>query len=520
MFSFDNGLVDEIDIRLSLLTRDTTSAMDAEILGLRSPAFDGIYPQLEDGSLFNFDDGSFSGSSTSRTSEDALGLADGARDQPLTFTPIETVAAPSGTTPVSYGLQDTGDPSAFSLVDSTCQEGDSLDDAFLIAYYTDNLYEIQFPFVVSDEVQRDKYGAGWLLYLLFRSRAARKVTVILAEAHRSIKDGTGSAEERSRFLMLAKRFVAKLSSPTTMTTQLDTCQKPLKIIEVCFPQVQIMILQSLYGKYTDWASSLKAAAQPLGLLIQILRSDASLGNNSKALNSTHAKAAAMILACHLWFDLLATLFFRQSSFLGIEIGPHLQFCANELGTIAGCELWIIQCVRDVLYLDVWRCQLEAQKRLSIIELARRGLEIHERLKRGLAGLQKEDPAIRGPGTAITSIFAHTAATYLNVVFSGPNPALLEIRAAVSRVLEEFYGLAQTSHASTLPVLAWPLCLAGCFLGEEGRSKLWGTLTDLRGGCGEPQGRCQILRIVEECWRIRMKGQDCDWSLAINSLQGI
>jgi hypothetical protein len=246
-----------------------------------------------------------------------------------------------------------------------------------------------------------------------------------------------------------------------------------------------------------------------------------MGNNAKILNSIHARAASMILAYHLWFDLLAASFFRQSSFLGVELDPHLQFCADELRTVAGCELWVIQCVRDVLHLDVWRYKLEAQKRLSIIELARRGLEIHERLKDGLTSLQKEDLATRGHNTAVTSIFAHTAATYLNVVFSGPNPALMEIRAAVSRVLKEFYGIAHTRNASTSPVLAWPLCLAGCFLGEEGRAELWGTLTDLRGGHGVPQSRGQISGIVEECWRIRTeKGQDCDWSLAISSLQAI
>jgi hypothetical protein len=232
MFNFDNGLVDGMDTRLSLLPGDTTSTMDVELLGLQSPAFDNIYPPGEEGSLFNFDHASFSGSSTSRTSDDALGPVDMARDQPLTPIPMET-------TSVSYGLQDTG---MLSMVDSTCHDRDPVEDAFLIAYYTDNLYEIQFPFVISDEVQRDKCGAGWLLYLLFRSRVARNITVILAEAHRSMKDGFGSAEQCSP-LILARRFVAKLSSLSTTTSALETYQKPLEIIEVCFAHVQIMLLQ-------------------------------------------------------------------------------------------------------------------------------------------------------------------------------------------------------------------------------------------------------------------------------------
>jgi hypothetical protein len=117
------------------------------------------------------------------------------------------------------------------------------EDPFLMAYYADNLYDIQFPFNPQGQRRATPRKLGWIHYLLFRSEVVKKTTAVLTRAYQSQKDDYRYAERYSHYLTLSKLAVASLPvKNTTAISLLDSNLKLFQLIESCFCHVQISLL--------------------------------------------------------------------------------------------------------------------------------------------------------------------------------------------------------------------------------------------------------------------------------------
>ena len=234
-------------------------------------------------------------------------------------------------------------------------------------------------------------------------------------------------------------------------------------------------------------------------------------------------AADFLIGTILWYDIIATASTRSAPFLR----DNVQYIDNiELEKIMGCESWVMMLISQISSLDNWKCEMQKNGRLSLVELSNRGSEIAKLLKYGLAS-----QIIWAPSPAsskcpvqyfplITRIFALSALTYLRVVVSGARPELTEIKDGVLTTLTTLKSL---SAPHLLQNLVWPFCVTGCMASRNYEP----LLNDLAVAAGEdavcPGNYWKALQVIRECWRLReeSKGDDdgkgVDWVSAMHSL---
>ncbi|KAM0806638.1 putative C6 transcription factor [Seiridium cardinale] len=519
-----NPIAGEVDTGIiSPFSCDTSMSIGSgHVFGLQSPTFDDIFGEHEAGSLFNFEPDTYPEASrpsaacpSTQSTQSTFTSTRQSRGQ----TCPGSLVSPN---PGSSRLQSVGVIDMSRGENPTYERRLQTESASLLAYYTDNIYSIQFPFVLKDDHVQVGYKVGWLHYLLFRSLAISRVTAILVEAHQSLQSNHAYREPYSQFLRKARGVLTKLPTCSSVSALQDNDEISFQTTETCFCYLQILLLQASFGKYVDWASVLKEAAPYFKSLLDLFWQSTSTDTSRTSVPTAHKRAINVMVAYYVWFDILAASFYRQRSFLNVSFGELIESCADDIHIISGCETWVLTSLSQILDLDVWREELNVRKQLSMIELARRGIGILEGLKDGLSELQSRDTGIVSPESqstsTATSLFSNTAIIYLNVVVSGPTPGLPEIHGAVSKVLR---GLRGPSSFHLLPIAALPLCIAGCLAERGDRIMLLDTLVKSQGDGDIPQIVRQALRIIQECWKIRdEKGHDCDWSVGISSLQDI
>lgn len=115
-------------------------------------------------------------------------IASSIKDARDTTIPVHSSVEPARMTAATIATVSTRDVQHGPLLGpSPRHEGPSAEESSLLAYFVNNISAIQFPFHCSQ--LSVNIELGWLYYLLFRSSAARRVTVALAGAyHASIED--------------------------------------------------------------------------------------------------------------------------------------------------------------------------------------------------------------------------------------------------------------------------------------------------------------------------------------------
>ena len=123
---------------------------------------------------------------------------------------------------------------------------------------------------------------------------------------------------------------------------------------------------------------------------------------------------------------------------------------------------------------------------------------------------------RSHTTELTRIFACAALVYLNLVVYGPHPDHPKIQESVSQVVT---SVTEVQNRSTLGMLAWPLCVAGCMATGWQVEYFRELSTDLENVSDLKLGNLKrSFLIVEECWRLRQETTDPpDWERAMDSL---
>lgn len=252
------------------------------------------------------------------------------------------------------------------------------------------------------------------------------------------------------------------------------------------------------------------------------------------LSSSYEIALHFFASVLTWYDILSCMStglqpFSDRSYLDSGLGYI------HLDQVMGCENWVMLSIMDITALADWKSRMQADGKLSMPELAARGLEIETRLENGLQKLlealgdvpTQEKPDIdldleaynsKHVISLVTRVFACSALVYLHVTILGPYPELSEIHNGVSSTIAAFRALPERTIIRNL---TWPMCVAGCMAtGEQERS--FRDIATVRNTDSLAFGSSSYaLDIMEECWRMR-KGNAFEsgtsyWKSAMTSL---
>ena len=237
------------------------------------------------------------------------------------------------------------------------------------------------------------------------------------------------------------------------------------------------------------------------------------------------RAADFLLGSFISLDIIAAASTRRAPFLEIDHVQALDRLEIPLENLVGCRNSIMALICEVSALDRWKKESEGARKLSIIDLAKRGGQLEERLRQELASLEKmpvAEPSLWGPSAipgassthpGISKAFGLAAIAYLHVVISGAHPELPEIAKVVSELVAVFQTLREQR---LLPSVVWPFCISGCLALEEQQ----GCFRDLFAAAEitEPTGGTlgEAYQVMEECWQARKsRSSDCDWVSIMN-----
>lgn len=233
-------------------------------------------------------------------------------------------------------------------------------------------------------------------------------------------------------------------------------------------------------------------------------------------------AINVLLGSFISFDIISSASTRSTPFLDIN---HLQVL-NTLGigleSLIGCRNSVMALILDISLLDQWKKEAQGAYKLSIVDLAKRGGQIQERLRQELAAI--EDIPLAVPSSynpsgiirtpvhpEISKVFALSAVTYLHVVISGAYPELPEIAESVSETIAAFRSL---KDPTLLRSMVWPFCISGCLALEE-QHDFFRDLVSRADITQWATGTCfEAFQIMEECWKARItssSSESCDWA---------
>jgi C6 transcription factor Pro1 len=251
------------------------------------------------------------------------------------------------------------------------------------------------------------------------------------------------------------------------------------------------------------------------------------------LSNTRRLAVEFFTGVITWYDVLSCVSTGQKPFSNFGDVDEDAFSPIQFDKLMGCESWLVHLIGEIATLSDWKRRMEATGTLSTWELVRRVTDIEMRLETGLINssrLENGSTTMDVPSSKISSnssesliqkitrIFAGGALVYLQVIVSGPYPALPEIQQGVSRTMAALNAL---PDKELLRNLLWPVCIAGCMAKEENESywrDLISNVSQDRWSFGYPS---KVLRIMEECWQLRKRQPGTvlavDWMMAMNNL---
>ena len=233
----------------------------------------------------------------------------------------------------------------------------------------------------------------------------------------------------------------------------------------------------------------------------------------------------------IWLDILG------SASTGLR-PQYADICSDGLGDnsklqlrkITGCENWTMVLIREIAVLLDWKHEMSERKALSVLELARRGVSIHQRLDAGINKLDAErDQYSDYPGQSnqiqssederrnnyvisqVTYAYACAAKVYLNVVLSGANPNIPEIAHSVSMAAA---ALTSLTNPQLIQRLVWPFCIAGCMARGNQRQAFRDLASKAFMGGGNIGSLWKAFAVIQTCWELHDNignaGRNSDW----------
>ncbi|PWY87259.1 C6 transcription factor [Aspergillus sclerotioniger CBS 115572] len=406
----------------------------------------------------------------------------------------------------------------------------------LLMHYLDRVFYIQYPFFHS----RDRRGRGWLLSILRRVKPAYYASLALSE--RDLLSTSLSRDEiTTRLTQLRAKdgyYDMALQGMQRIMAGSFGWHAPTHLansLEGLISILQLLFWEIFAGGTKNWQWLLRMAANLIPALVQarmpLIMPDAtgpaypSGQSDEPGPSSEDRSAADFLLGSFISLDIIAAASTRRAPFLEIDHVQALDRLEIPLETLVGCRNSIMALICEVSALDRWKKESEVARKLSIIDLAKRGGQLEERLRQELASLEQmpvAEPSVWGPSPipgacpthpGISKAFGLAAIAYLHVVISGAHPELPEIAKIVSEIIVVFQTL---RDQRLLQNVVWPFCISGCLALEE-HQRCFRDLFAASEGT-EPTGGTlgEAYQVMEECWQARKsRSSDCDWVSIMN-----
>ena len=204
----------------------------------------------------------------------------------------------------------------------------------------------------------------------------------------------------------------------------------------------------------------------------------------------------------------------------------------NLEAAVGCQNWVLLQIAEIAVLDAWKQRCKGAGNLDVMELVRRATVIKDSLEAHLTRLETDPIIISKEGSSLLDVFtedycqppkvptsqsslvtgawAHAALIYLFVVVSGWQPASVDVRYHVARIVELL--TCQISPPALLRTMVWPFCVAGCLAEPTQEVHLRGMVEALQPPSVFGTVR-KALEIMENVWCNRDAGDAASRDLA-------
>ncbi|KAI1270801.1 fungal-specific transcription factor domain-containing protein [Xylaria sp. FL0933] len=423
------------------------------------------------------------------------------------------------------------------------------DDSVLIMFYMEHVFPFLFPFYQPPLLQG---GRAWILKMVMTSPVVRQAALCQSSYFFLLSRGAAHGDPLWETVLKQTREAFEvLRQALQVISESNIAEHLHGAVRVMSSIMQVQRFEIAVLSLDNCQSHLNAA---LALFKQLLDSARaiepstvrssfetvmnSLGTSSRSLALVEpfpsAEQAAFRFSSSLLIfdDIVASTVLQERPRLyeyyhGLLEDAHGTRPVIDLEDVVGCQNWVLVQIAEIAVLDAWKQRCKSSGTLDMLELVRRATAIKDSLETHLAMLEgytasnyDEDNGVLDVLTAksttanqkplVTLAWAHAALIYLSVVVSGWQPASVEIRFHVRRLIE--VPVREISPPALLRTMVWPLCVAGCLAEPELATQFSGIIEALR-----PRsvfGTLQkALEVMENVWRNGNSGEAAGRDLA-------
>lgn len=382
-------------------------------------------------------------------------------------------------------------------------------DSVLLMFYLEHLLPFMFPFYGPSVLQG---GRAWILEMVISSPVVRQATLCQSSYFFSLARGKAIRDNVWEMVLKQTKVAFEMLRQSLQTIDgsgnIDHLNGAVRIITSI---IQVQRFEIAISSFSNCQAHLEAALALFKQLIDSPRSNEpaspsssfntvinSLGPSSRVLAAkctnipTTEEAAFRFSSTILILDdiVASTVLQEQPKLYEYHRSLLSDIDGGEpsinLETVVGCQNWALLQIGEIAVLDAWKQQNKRAGNLNVIELVNRATPIKDSLEADLMRLEnliitpKEGNSLLDVFTVdysqqlntlasqshlVTRVWAHAALVYLLVVVSGWQPASVDVRYHVGRIVELLTH--EISPPALLRTMVWPFCVAGC-LAEPGQ----------------------------------------------------
>ncbi|KAK9369248.1 fungal-specific transcription factor domain-containing protein [Lipomyces kononenkoae] len=428
-------------------------------------------------------------------------------------------------------------------------------DTILVMFYVEHLLPFLFPFYQPSILEG---GRAWILEMMISSPVFRGATICQSSYFFSLARGTANGSVLwETVLMQTRDAFGVLRSALQVINGSGITEHLHGAVRIMAGIMQVQRFEIAILSFNNCQAHLNAA---LALFRQLLDSPGAveLAGASSSFNAVisrlgpspwilptqsvqvpSAEQAAFRFSSTLLIldDIIAstvlqeqpTLYEYHRSLLGNIDGNDPPI---DLEAVVGCKNWALLHIGEIAVLDAWKQRCKRTGNLDVIELVHRATAIKDSLEAHLTQLEIDPVIIPKEGSSlldvftpnyyqqsntpanqsslVTRVWAHASLVYLFVVVSGWQPASLDVRYHVGRIVELLTH--EISPPALLRTMVWPFCVAGCLAEPAQEAHLRGMVDALQPPSLFGTVR-KALEIMENVWRNRDAGDAASRDLA-------
>jgi len=417
-------------------------------------------------------------------------------------------------------------------------------DAVLFMFYLENLFPFLFPFYRPSLLQG---GRAWILEMMMSSSVFRQTALCQSSYFFSLMRGTADCDVVwEKVLTQTRNAFGVLRRSLQYIEGSDIAEHLHGAVRIMASIMQVQRFEIAVLSFHNCKAHLNAA---LALFKQLLDSPGAVhpAGPSSSFNAVMRRLGPSSWILPTQCDQVPSAeqaAFRFSSALvilddiiastALQEQPRLyEYHRSLLGDIdstdapinlevvVGCKNWALQHIGEIAVLDAWKQRCKRAGTLDVMELVHRATAIKESLVAHLTQLETDPPIVpkessslldvftaendqqsktpAGQSSLVTRVWAHAALVYLFVVVSGWQPASVDVRYHVGRIVELLTH--QISPPALLRTMVWPFCVAGCLAEPAQEAHLRGMVEALQPASVFGTVR-KALEIMENVWRNR------------------